>query len=206
MYTSLYSASLALSNYLRTQLETLPAPGLGFGGGGPRVVSLNSPHEMRKEMKQEGLAVWLYRIERDAMRLNQPPQRIAADLLRPPPMPLHLHYLMVPVTFKSAAGGAPDVEQKIMGRTIQALHSRPILTGTDFDNTDLEGTEAEVHVHMETLVLDELSRFWEALEGSFQLAVSYEVSVVNIDIALEPIRVAPVEIAMPEMAVIVGES
>ena len=112
MYTSLYSASLALSNYLRTQLETLPAPGLGFGGGGPRVVSLNSPHEMRKEMKQEGLAVWLYRIERDAMRLNQPPQRIAADLLRPPPMPLHLHYLMVPVTFKSAAGGAPDVEQK----------------------------------------------------------------------------------------------
>jgi len=55
-------------------------------------------------------------------------------------------------------------------------------------------------------VLDELSRFWEALEGSFQLAVSYEVSVVNIDIALEPIRVAPVEIAMPEMAVIVGES
>jgi hypothetical protein len=63
MYTSLYSTSFALSSYLRTQLESLPAPGLGFGGGGTRVVSLNSPHEMRKDMTKEGLSVWLYRIE-----------------------------------------------------------------------------------------------------------------------------------------------
>jgi hypothetical protein len=29
--------STALSSYLRTQLESLPAHGLGFGGGGTRV-------------------------------------------------------------------------------------------------------------------------------------------------------------------------
>ncbi|MBR0820211.1 DUF4255 domain-containing protein [Bradyrhizobium liaoningense] len=203
MYTSLYSASIALGSYLRTQLEALPAPGLGFGGAGTRVVTLNSPQEMREDMKQEGLAVWLYRIERDAMRMNRPPERIASDLLRPPPLPLHLHYLMAPVTFKGT-GGSPDIEQKILGRVIQALHSKPILQGVDFKDTDLEGTDAEVHVHLEALGLDEMSRFWEALEGSFQLAVSYEVAVVNIDPALEPIRVAPVEIAMPELAVIVG--
>jgi hypothetical protein len=204
MYTSLNSTSIALSSYLRTELESLPAPGLGFGGGGNRVVSLNSPHEMRKEMKQEGLSVWLYRIERDPMRLNLPPERIAADLLRRPPMPLRLHYLMVPVTFKGTGGGAPEVEQAVMGRVIQALHSKPILRGTDFANTDLEGTDAELHVHLETLVLDELSRIWDALEGSFQLAVSYEVAVVNVDAAVEPDRVVPVEIALPEMALIVG--
>lgn len=203
MYTSLYSTSIAIGSYLRTQLEALPAPGLGFGGAGTRVVTLNSPQEMRKDMQQEGLAVWLYRIERDAMRMNQPPERIASDLLRPPPLPLHLHYLMAPVTFKGT-GGSPDIEQKILGRVIQALHSKPILQGVDFKDTDLEGTDAEVHVHLEALGLDEMSRFWEALEGSFQLAVSYEVAVVNIDPALEPIRVAPVEIAMPEFAVIVG--
>jgi hypothetical protein len=203
MYTSLYSTSVALASYLRTQLEALPAPGLGFGGAGTRVVSLNSPQEMREDMKQEGLAVWLYRIERDAMRLNRPPERIAADLLRPPPLPLHLHYLMAPVTFKGT-GGSPDIEQKILGRVVQALHSRPILQGVDFKDTDLEGTDAEIHVHLEALGLDEMSRFWEALEGSFQLAVSYEVALVNIEPALEPIRVAPVEIAMPELSVIVG--
>jgi hypothetical protein len=204
MYTSLYSASIALSSYVRAQLENLPTPGLGFGGGGTRIVSLNSPQEMREEMKQEGLSIWLYRIERDSMRMNLPPQRIAADLLRRPPMPLHLHYLMAPVTFKGAGGGAPDIEQKIMGRVIQAMHSKPILQGIDFKDTDLEGTDAEVHAHLETLDLDQLSRFWEALERSFQLAVSYEVAVVNIEPALEPVRVAPVEVALPELAVIVG--
>jgi hypothetical protein len=204
MYTSLYSASIALSSYLRAELENLPAPGLGFGGGGARIVSLNSPHEMREDMKEEGLSVWLYRIERDAMRLNAAPERIAADLQRRPPMPLHLHYMMVPVTFKGTHGGAPDVEQKIMGRVIQALYSKPILRGTDLANTDLEGTDTELHVHLETLVLDELSRIWDALEGSFQLAVSYEVAVVNIEAALEPDRVSPVEIALPETALIVG--
>jgi hypothetical protein len=78
------------------------------------------------------------------------------------------------------------------------------LRGTDFANTDLEGTDTELHVHLETLILDELSRVWDALEGSFQLAVSYEVSVVNVDAALEPDRIAPVEIALPETALIVG--
>jgi hypothetical protein len=206
MYTALYSTSDALSAYLRAQLEGLPAPGLGFGGGGGRVVSLNSPHEMREDMKQEGLSVWLYRIERDDTRLNVPDERVAPDQLRRPPIPLRLHYLMTPVTFNSGAGGSPDIEQKVLGRVVQALHTRPILRGAALDNTDLEGTDAELHLHFEALGLDELSRVWEALEGSFQLAVSYEVTVVNIDADIEPARVPPVTIALPEHAVIVGEA
>jgi hypothetical protein len=38
----------------------------------------------------------------------------------------------------------------------------------------------------------------EALDGSYQLSVSYEVSVVNIMPEAEPERVTPVQIAMPE--------
>jgi hypothetical protein len=159
---------------------------------------------MREEMKQEGLSVWLYRIDRDEMRLNRPDERISATLLRRPPLPLRLHYLMTPVTFKGAHGGAPDVEQKIMGRVLQALHTKPILMGADLADSDFEGTDTELHVHLEALALDELSRVWEALEGSFQLAVSYEVTVVNVDADLEPEHIAPVEIMLPEMALIVG--
>lgn len=203
MYTALHSTSLALSEYLRKRLEAVPAPGLGFGGGGTRVVSLNSPQEMREDMKQEGLAVWLYRVERDPMRLNRPLERIGGDLFRQPPLPLHLHYLMAPVTFKGS-GGAPDIEQKVLGRVMQALHGKPMLKGADFDGTLLEGSNAEVQVHLEAVGLDDLSRLWEALERSFQLAVSYEVALVNIEPDLEPERISPVEIALPQVGVMVG--
>lgn len=206
MYTALYSASTALGNYLRVQLEALPTPGLGFGGGGTRVVVLNTPHELREEVKKEGLSVWLYRIERDDMRLNIPDERLPGNLLRPPPLPLRLHFLLTPVTFTGASGAAPDIEQKMLGRAMQALHTKAILQGADLDNTDLEGTDAQLHVHLEALALDELSRVWEALEGSFTLAVSYEVTVVNIDAALEPRLVSPVRIALPEVSVIVEEA
>jgi hypothetical protein len=206
MYTALYSTSFALAAYLRAQLESLPPPGLGFGGGGARVVALNSPHEMREDLRQEGLSVWLYRIVRDETRLNIPDQRLPGDLLREPPLPLRLHFLMTPVTFTGPGGGGPEVEQQILGRVMQALHTHAILRGADLDGTALEGTGAEIHAHLETLTLDELSRVWEALEGSFQLTVSYELSIVNIDAALEPRRIAPVRIALPEVAVIVEEA
>lgn len=205
MYTALYSTSLALSNYLRAQLESVPTS-LGFGGGGARVVVLNSPHELREELKLEGLSVWLYRVERDEMRLNIPDERLPGDLLRPPPLPLRLHFLMTPVTFKGVGGAAPDVDQLMLGRVMQALHTKPILRGTDLDHTDLEGTDAQLHVHLETLALDEFSRVWEALEGSFTLAVSYEVTVVNVYPALEPLHISPVRIALPEVSVIVEEA
>ena len=204
MFTSLFSTSQALSGYLRQQLENLPTPGLGFGGGGSRLVSINSPHEMREDMKQEGLSVWLYRIDRDEMRLNLPDERLSRTQLKRPPLPLRLHYLMTPVTFKGGGAGAPDIEQKILGRALQALHTKPVLMGTDLEFTDLEGSGAELHVHLEALALDELSRVWEALEGSFQLAVSYEVTVVNVDADVQPERISPVEIVLPELALTVG--
>jgi hypothetical protein len=204
MFTALYSTSIALSNYLRASLQAVPAPGLGFGGGG-RVVSINSPREMREEADQEGLSVWLYRAVRDDQRLGIPDERVGPNQLRRPPLPLRLHYLMTPVTYKGGAGGAPDIEQKVMGRVMQALHTRPILRGVDLSGTDFEGTETQLNVRLETLSLDETSRVWEALEGSFQLAISYEVSIVNVAADLQPMKVTPVDIVMPETAIIVGE-
>src|SRR5690349_19955580 len=104
---------------------------------------------MREELQVEGLAVWLYRSGRDPMRLTAPLQRIGPDLLRPAPIPFHLYDLIAPVTCRGS-GGAPDIERKIMGRVIQALHCQPILRGVDFKNTDLEGSDAEMHAHLET--------------------------------------------------------
>jgi len=101
-------------------------------------------------------------------------------------------------------GGSPNTELLILGRAMQALHTHPLLRGSDLHNTDFEGTDTELHVRLEALHLDEIARVWEALNESYQLSVSYEVSVINIDVALEPTSEVPVDIALPQYAVIVG--
>lgn len=197
MYSALFMTSEVLRRYLLAQLQAVPV--LGFGGA--RVVSLNSPHEMRSEQNVEGLSLWLYRIVRDDTRLNAPPRRPRPNEIEYPPLPLRLHYLVTPVTFLSG-GGAPDIEQRIMGRVLQALHSRAILRGLDLAGTDFEGTSTELHARLETLSVDELARVWDALDGSYQLSVSYEVSIVNVDAALLPERATPVQVALPEYGVV----
>lgn len=201
MFSALHSTSVVLGNYLRRQLESLPA--LMFGGGGTRQVSLNSPYEMRTQMNVEGLSVWLYRIVRDETRLNQPPRRVGLDQVLPPPLPLRLHYLLTPVTLSPRTGGAPDIEQQVMGRVLQAFHSRPTLRGIDLVASELEGTDAELNVRLESLHIDELARIWDALQGSYQLSVSYEVSLVNVEVATAPERVSPVQVVLPEYALMV---
>jgi hypothetical protein len=99
--------------------------------------------------------------------------------------------------------GDPGTEQLILGKVLQAFYSHPILRGADLKG-DFEDTEIELKIRLETLTLEEIARVWDALEGSYQLSVSYEVSVIDIDPELEPERVTPVQIAMPEYGVIVG--
>jgi hypothetical protein len=84
---------------------------------------------MREDMQKKGLAVWLYRIERDPMRLNMPPERIAPDLLRRPPMPLRLHYMKY---FNEARTHLSLNKDAPIPRAVQAAERilcRPILGG-----------------------------------------------------------------------------
>ena len=164
------------------------------------VVSLATPQEMN-EKPAEGLSVWLYRIIRDEQRLNDPPVRISPTELRPPPLPVRLHYLMTPVTNEQT--GDAETEQLILGKVLQLFHSHPVLGGADLQ-AEFTGTEVELHVRLEPLMLEEITRIWEALEGSYQLSVSYEISVVSIMPELEPEQVSPVMISMPEHGLIVS--
>jgi len=199
MYTALRATSQTLLRFLDTKFQADALLSGLFGAGG-MVVSLNTPQEMTKK-PAEGLSLWLYRVIRDEQRLNDPPERLGPNLLRPPSLPVRLHYLMTPVTDRKL--GDPETEQLIMGRVLQAFHSRPVLRGADLQ-AELAGTEAELKIRLEPMSLEEITRVWEALEGSYQLSVSYEVSVVNIDSELEPEKVTPVAVALPEHGIIVG--
>jgi uncharacterized protein DUF4255 len=198
MYTALRASSRTVAKFIDARFQADPLLSGFFGGG--MVVSLATPQEMN-EKPAEGLSVWLYRIIRDDQRLNDPPVRISPTELRPPPLPVRLHYLMTPVTNEQT--GDPETEQLILGKVLQLFHSHPVLAGADLQ-AEFAGTQVELRVRLEPLMLEEITRVWEALDGSYQLSVSYEVSVVNIMPELEPEQVSPVTISMPEYGLIVS--
>lgn len=202
MYTALRATSLTLVEYLRQRFaaDSILGPRFDPIVGGTMVISLNSPQEMIQN-NAEGVSVWLYRVVRDEERLNIPPERITPDQVRPTPLPVRLHYLVTPITSQNAPGG-PESEQVFLGKVLQALYDHPIIRGTDLRD-DFTGTTVELTVRLETLGLDQISLVWEALDGSYQLSVSYEVGVVSIFSEREPADITPVEVALPEYGVIV---
>jgi hypothetical protein len=200
MYTVLRATSKTLADYLEQQFQAdAELVKLFPKGGGGMVVSLNTPEEMNKNNTQ-GLSVWLYRVVRDDQRLNDPPRRIRPNQSLLPPLPVRLHYLITPITTGNQSAG-PETEQLILGKVLQAFHSHPELRGTDLQ-AELAGTDAELHILLEPMSLEEITRVWEALEGSYQLSVSYEVSLVTIEAATEPERITPVEVVAPEYGLI----
>src|SRR6266545_1579907 len=98
MYTALRATSQTLIRYLQQQFETDPnlMPFFDAGSGGTMRVTLRTPEEMLNATV-EGLSVWLYRVVRDEELLNAPSERIAPNLLRRPPLPVRLYYLMTPI-------------------------------------------------------------------------------------------------------------
>jgi hypothetical protein len=202
MYTALSATTKTLQTYLGNTLGADPVlRPLFVGGGGAMVVSPHTPQEMFDKNIQ-GLSVWLYRVVRDPERMNDPAERIAWDQIKSPPLPLRLHYLMTPITDEQV-NVSPETEQKILGKVLQAFHSRPLLRGIDLKG-EFEGTQTELRVRLEPMSLEEITRIWEALKGSYQLSVSYEVTLVNIDSSLEPEKATPVAVALPEYGVIVS--
>jgi uncharacterized protein DUF4255 len=202
MYQALIATSKTLLELVDSAIRADPilfASTSPFNARGMSV-RLQTPFEMQ-DQNREGVSIWLYRIVRDDQRLNDPPTRPTPTTVKPPPLPLRLHYLITPLTNR-ANDGDPETEQYLMGKILQLFYGHPVVRGVDL-KAELAGTDAEIRVRLESLSLDELYRIWDALEGSYQLSVSYEVAVVNIDSALEPDRVTPVTTILPEYAQIV---
>jgi hypothetical protein len=110
-----------------------------------------------------------------------------------------LHYLLTPITKAS-----PDTEQRILGRAMQLFHTYPIVSGA-FLRAELAGTDAEIHLHLEALGLEEFTRVWDALDGSYQLCVSYEATLARITVSSDPLRMSLVESVRSSPAIVVDQ-
>lgn len=199
MFTALHATSATLAAYLQAAIDAEPffADPTNAWKSRSMKVRLQTPAEMVENGGMEGLSLWLYRVVRDEERLNEPARRITATELRRPPLPMRLHYLVTPLTNKESEGD-PDTEQYLLGKVLQVFHSKPLLRGADLQGQFI-GTDTELCVRLETLSLEEISRVWEGLSGSYQLSVSYEVSLIEIEAALEPQVISPVLVALPEI-------
>ena len=181
MNTGLRAASQTLrdllANALRNDLNLRPF--FDSMAGGSMVVSLFTPEELR-DARQEGLSIWLYRVMRDEQTLGAPP-RAGRDRVIRQPLPLRLHYLVTAMV--QSGPDRPDgseLEHNILGVVLQTLYDRSILRGADLRG-DFAGSDLELHVRLESLDLDAMSRVWNALATTYQLSLSYEVGVVPID-------------------------
>ncbi|MEO0425111.1 MAG: DUF4255 domain-containing protein [Pseudomonadota bacterium] len=193
MHTVLRATTITLTELLREQFETDADLRLCFNpnDGGDMVVTANTPPEMA-DANEAGLSVWLYRIDRDENLVNQPRPRPAQNRLARRPLPLRLHYLMTPIVPGEKSGNAgPHLEQAFVGKVLQTFHDLPTLTGVRLRD-DLASSDARITVRWEPMGLEEITRVWDALEASYNLCVSYEVSVLLVDSASESSSVADV--------------
>ncbi|MGR9100730.1 MAG: DUF4255 domain-containing protein [Gammaproteobacteria bacterium] len=202
MYTALRATTKTLTGLLSAKIQADPELGVMFDPVGTMLVSPNTPQEMGVNA-QAGLSVWLYRIVRDEFTLNAPPRRVGIDRVEYPPLPMRLYYLMTPFVDSTEDGSGTVMEQTILGLVLQTLNDKPVLKGADLLG-EFAGTDTEITVRLESLDLEEITRIWDSLESSYQLSVSYEVSVVPIDTGRQPMAVAPVKTVGNEYGKIIG--
>lgn len=203
MYTGIVASSQTFRDFLTARLRQDANLGPFFdpGLGGTMIVSLNTPDEMIR-LNQHGVSLWLYRVVRDENILNEPPQRVNKLQYRHTPLPVRLHYLVTPLMARSQAA-ATELEQTVLGKVLQVFHDRAKFRGPDLHG-DLSGkTDVELFVRLEPMSLDEITKVWYSLEESYQLSVSYEVSVVCIESEIFD-DLIPVETALTRSGIIVS--
>lgn len=204
-YRAINATTVSLVDLLTTHFngDPLLRPFFDPGLGGNLAVSARTPQEMA-DTNEAGLSVWLYRIARDPELLNMPPRRTGVDTYEHHPLPLRLHYLMTPVVNDpETSGNDPGLEQFIIGKVLQTLHDNNNIYGALLRG-DLVGTGTTLTVRLEPLNLEEITRVWDAMESSYQLCISYEVSLVLIASDKEVERITPVTSVEPEYGVITG--
>ncbi len=192
-YTSLSAASLALQKLLKQEITDSTDPQLSGVD-----VFLYSPKRMKEE-NEEGISLWLYRVNREPDTLNRPPERVAPNRLRPQPMPLTLYFLITPMLAK------PQDEQAVLGKIVQVLNDHAIVRGADVGPV-LGADGTELHIALDGLTLEELARVWDVLKEPYQLSVCYLVQTVSIDSDLDLAVHPPVLTGEDRVHQIVGRS
>lgn len=125
----------------------------------------------------QGVLFFLYRVIWNEHARHRPRQG-ASDVHRPP-VPLDLHYLVVPWADEA------QIEQALLGWTIRELESHPVLGPGDLVDGGFGDDEA-VQLTPGELSHEDMMRIWDALDPPFRVSLPYVARVVQIDLETEP--------------------
>ena len=140
---------------------------------------------------EEGISLFLYRVEINAGLRNLPAQTGLDGVSRRPPLPLDLYYLLTV--------WAKDVvkQQRILGWAMRILEDAPVLSAARLNNFGPERDVFQPHEKIEiiynSLSLQDLSNLWSAFKVSLPMSVAYIARVVGIDSMIPAADAAPVQ-------------
>jgi len=123
------------------------------------------------------VSLWLYAVNIDEFRRNDPPTRIAEAEWRYPPLPLVLSYLITPLGPRDN----PEAAQLILGNMMCTLYANAITILSD----PAGPVHEELKIVLAPLTLGELTAIWEALRQPYQLSVAYQIRIARLDIDAE---------------------
>jgi hypothetical protein len=152
---------------------------------------LYQPSNFQSPM-EEGISLFLYRIEVNAGLRNMP-NRIGLDgISRRAPLPLDLYYLLT-VWAKDTIK-----QQRILGWAMRTLEDAPVLSAGRLNNfgpeADVFSPNETVEIIYQTLSLQDISNIWSAFKVSPPASVAYAARVVGIDSTIPLQETAPVQV------------
>jgi hypothetical protein len=151
---------------------------------------LYQPLDFQSPM-DEGISLFLYRVEINAGLRNMPNQVGLDGIARRAPLPLDLHYLLTV--------WAKDVirQQRILGRVMQTLADSPVLSAERLNNIgpeqDVFRPNETVEIIFNSLSLQDVSNLWSAFKVSLPVSIGYIARVVGIDSTIPVEETAPVQ-------------
>ena len=151
---------------------------------------LYQPPDFQSPM-DEGVSLFLYRVEINAGLRNIPNQTGLDGITRRSPLPLDLHYLLTV--------WAKDVvkQQRILGLVMQTLFDAPVLSAERLNNfgpeQDVFRPNETIEITFNSLSLQDVSNLWSAFKVSLPVSIGYIARVVGIDSTIPVEETAPVQ-------------
>ncbi len=140
---------------------------------------LYQPSDFQNTPIDEGLSLYLYRLAVNTTRRNWPPRTGTDNRRYKPPLPVDLHYLLIPWA-KSATK-----QQQILGWSIRALEDTPILSPSLLNHysTDPEtfAPDEAVEITIEPLSLQDIVNIWDAFKPNLQISIAYVARMILVD-------------------------
>lgn len=192
--------AIAATGQALVALLTGAATGTEFDGV---TFKLASSADVQKPAGESPVAtLYLYRVAVNTTRRNLPPRRHPDGLLRMPPVPVDLHYLV------TAWSRDPVTQHRLLGWCIRTLQDNPIVPAGYLNqfgpDQDLFGPDESIELTWEVLSRQDMTDAWEVAKSNQQPSVSYVARILRIESDVEVAEHAPVQTIQVDYLLPVG--